>query len=67
MSPPDPLARLRRFVPLLAIIIVVQAAGLIFVLLAGKAPRLWPLVVVDLLFSGILLFVLWRRLVRRPR
>jgi hypothetical protein len=65
MTAPDPLAKLRRFVPLLAIIIFLQAGFLAFALLTGKLPKVWPLVVGDLVFSGILLFVLWRFLVRR--
>ena len=66
MSAPDPLAKLRRFVPLLAILIVLQAAALGYDLFAQKLPNLWPLVVGDLVFSGVLLFVLWRML-GRPR
>jgi hypothetical protein len=65
MSAPDSLAKLRRFVPLLALIIVVQAGFLLYAFFAEKLPRVWPLVVGDLVFSGILLFVLWRFLVRR--
>jgi hypothetical protein len=66
MSAPDPLAKLRRFVPLLAVVIVLQAAFLGYGLFAQKLPKLWPLVVGDLVFSGVLLFVLWRML-GRPR
>ena len=66
MSAPDPLAKLRRFVPALAILIVLQAAFLGYGLFAQKLPKLWPLVVGDLVFSGVLLFVLWRML-GRPR
>jgi hypothetical protein len=66
MSAPDPLAKLRRFVPLLAILIVLQAVALGYGLFAQKLPKLWPLVVGDLVFSGVLLFVLWRML-GRPR
>ena len=65
MSDPDPLAKLRRFVPLLAGVIVLQAGFLLYALFAQKLPRVWPLVVGDLVFSGILLLVLWRFLVRR--
>ena len=65
MSDPDPLAKLRRFVPLLAVVIVLQAGFLLYALFAQKLPRVWPLVVGDLVFSGILLCVLWRFLVRR--
>lgn len=67
MSAPDPLAKLRRFVPLLAVVVVLQAAFLGYgLLVAPGLPRLWPLVVGDLVFSGVLLFVLWR-LLGRPR
>ena len=66
MSDPDPLAKLRRFVPLLAILIVLQAVALGYGLFAQKLPKLWPLVVGDLVFSAVLWFVLWRRL-GRPR
>ena len=66
MSDPDPLAKLRRFVPVLAILIVLQAVALGYGLFAQKLPKLWPLVVGDLVFSAVLLFVLWRML-GRPR
>jgi hypothetical protein len=65
MSDPDPLAKLRRFVPLLTLIIILQAGFLVYALFAQKLPRVWPLVVGDLVFSGILLFVLWRFLGRK--
>ena len=64
MSDPDPLAKLRRFVPLLTVVIVLQAGFLVYALFADKLPKVWPLVV-DLVFSGILLIVLWRFLGRR--
>jgi hypothetical protein len=66
MSNPDPLAKLRRFVPLLAVVIVVQAGFLGFALFTGRLPQAWPLVVGDLVFSAILLGVVWRML-GRPR
>ena len=66
MSSPDPLAKLRRFVPPLAILVVLQAVALGYSLFAQKLPKLWPLVLGDLVFSGVLLFVLWRML-GRPR
>ena len=65
MSAPDSLAKLRRFVPVLAGVIFLQAGFLVYALFADKLPKVWPLVVGDLVFSGILLFVLWRFLVRR--
>jgi hypothetical protein len=65
MSTPDPLAKLRRFVPLLALVILLQAGFLVYALFAGKLPRVWPLVVGDLVFSGGLIFFLWRLLGRK--
>jgi len=65
MSAPDPLAKLRRFVPILTVVILLQAGFLIYALFAQKLPKVWPLVVGDLVFSGVLLGVLWRFLVRR--
>ena len=65
MSDPDPLAKLRRFVPLRTLVIILQAGFLVYALFAHKLPKVWPLVVGDLIFSGVLLFVLWRFLVRR--
>ncbi len=65
MSDPDPLAKLRRFVPLLTLVIILQAGFLVYALFAHKLPKVWPLVVGDLIFSGVLIFVLWRFLVRR--
>ncbi len=66
MNSPDPLAKLRRFVPFLSILVVLQAVALGYGLFAQKLPKLWPLVLGDLVFSGGLLFVLWRML-GRPR
>ena len=65
MSDPDPLAKLRRWVPILAVVILLQAGFLVYALFAEKLPKVWPLVVGDLVFSGILLIVLWRFLGRR--
>ena len=94
MSTPDPLAKLRRFVPLHGLIILLQAGFLVYALVFGvgqappvdaatkvivvnpttsplvvvsppRIPIVWPLVAGDLVFSGLLLFVLWRYLVRR--
>jgi hypothetical protein len=49
---------------LLALVIVLQAGALGYGLFAQKLPKLWPLVLGDLVFSGVLLFVLWRMLGR---
>lgn len=65
MSEPDPLSKLRRFVPILAIVIVLQAAFLVYALFAGRLPKVWPLVAGDLVFTGVLLFLLWRLLGRK--
>ena len=65
MSSPDPLAKLRRWVPILAVVILLQAGFLLYALFAHSLPKVWPLLVGDLVFSGVLLFVLWRYLVRR--
>ena len=65
MSDSDPLAKLRRFVPLLALVIFAQAGFLAYALFTDKLPKVWPLVVGDLVFSGILLAFLWRLLGRR--
>ena len=66
MSAPDPLAKPRRFVPLLAILVVLQAVLFVVAVFAGRLPPLWPLAAGDLAFSGGLLYVLWRML-GRPR
>ncbi len=65
MSESDPLSKLRRFVPLLALVILLQAGFLVYALFADKLPKVWPLVAGDLVFTGILLFALWRLLGRR--
>lgn len=94
MSAPDPLAKLRRFVPLLALVILLQAGFLVYASLFGvgqttaadspskvvvinpsaspivilsppKIPAAWPLVAGDLVFTGVLLFFLWRLLGRK--
>ncbi|MEY4307124.1 MAG: hypothetical protein RJA95_492 [Verrucomicrobiota bacterium] len=65
MSTPDPLAKLRRFVPLLVLIIFLQAGFLVYALFADKLPKVWPLVAGDLVFSAVLTFFLWRLLGRR--
>jgi hypothetical protein len=65
MSAPDPLARLRRLVPLLGIAVLLLALLFGYIVVTGRAPALWPLVVGDLLFTGVLVLVLWRLLGRR--
>lgn len=65
MSTPDPLAKLRRLVPLLVGAVFLQAGFLVYALFAEKLPRVWPLIVGDLLFSAVVVFVLWRLLGRK--
>ncbi len=65
MSRPDPAARLRRLVPFLALAVAFLAGLCAFVAATGRAPALWPLPVGDLLFTGLLVFALWRLLGRR--
>jgi hypothetical protein len=65
MSRPDPAPRLRRLVPLLAGAVALLAALLAYVLVTGRAPALWPLLLGDLLFTAVLVFALWRLLGRR--
>jgi hypothetical protein len=65
MSAPDPRARLRRLVPVLGIAVLLLAGLFAYTLVTGRASALWPLVLGDLLFTGILVFVLWRLLGRR--
>lgn len=65
MSAPDPLARLRRLVPVLGLVVLLLAGLFGYVLVTGRGPALWPLVLGDLLFTGILVVVLWRSLGRR--
>ncbi|MEY4853963.1 MAG: hypothetical protein RIR32_639 [Verrucomicrobiota bacterium] len=65
MSRPDPAPRLRRLVPMLAGAVALLAALLAYVLVTGRAPALWPLLLGDLLFTAVLVFALWRLLGRR--
>jgi hypothetical protein len=65
MSRPDPAPRLRRLVPLLAGAVALLAALFAYVLVTGRAPALWPLLLGDLLFTAVLVFALWRLLGRR--
>lgn len=67
MSAPDPLAKLRRAVPLLVAAICLQAGFLVYALFAEKLPKVWPLVAGDLVFTAILVFFLWRLLARKAR
>jgi hypothetical protein len=56
--------KLRRLVPwLVATIFTILIAGVL--LLKIETPRLWPLVVGDVIITLLLLFFLWRALGRR--
>jgi hypothetical protein len=65
MSRPDPAARLRRLVPVLAGAVALLAGLFAYVVVTGRAPALWPLLAGDLVFTGLLGFALWRLLGRR--
>jgi hypothetical protein len=65
MSRPDPAARLRRLVPLLAVAVALLAGLFGFVLVTGRACAAWPLLAGSLLFTRVLVFALWRLLGRR--
>lgn len=57
--------KLRRLVPWIVAVIFFML-GVCLVLIKSEHPRLWPLVVGDLVFTSALLFFLWRALGRRP-
>ena len=65
MSRPDPAPRLRRLVPFLAGAVALLAGLFAYVVITGRAPALWPLLLGDLLFTGVRGFALWRLLGRR--
>jgi hypothetical protein len=65
MDKPDPLAKLRRLLPWLAAAVIVQAGLFVFAAWSKRLPPVWPIVVGDLGFTLVLLFVLWRLLGRR--
>ena len=65
MSAPDPLARLRRLVPVLGLVVLLLAGLFGYVVVSGRAPALWPLLAGDLVFTGLLILLLWRLLGRR--
>ena len=46
-------------------LVALLAALFAYVLVTGRAPALWPLLLGDLLFTGVLVFALWRLLGRR--
>ena len=65
MDKPDPLVKLRRLLPWLAAAVIAQAGLLVIAVWANRLPPVWPIVVGDLGFTSVLLFVLWRLLGRR--
>lgn len=56
--------RLRRLVPWIVAAIFFMLGACVFVI-KSEHPKLWPLVVGDLVFTLALLFFLWRALGRR--
>lgn len=64
----DPLARLRRLLPVLFLVIVVQAGFFVWSLWGGRAaaqPALRAVVAADLAVTAVVAFALWRLLGRR--
>lgn len=64
MSSPDPSVRLRRLVPWLAFAVIAQAVLFAVALWAEKLPPVWPILAGDLVFTAVVLAVLWRVLGR---
>lgn len=56
--------KLRRLVPWIVAVIFFMLVACVVVIKSDR-PKLWPLVVGDLLFTLALLFFLWRALGRR--
>lgn len=56
--------KLRRLVPWIVAVIFLML-GACVILINSEHPRLWPIVVADLIFTLALLFFLWRALGRR--
>ena len=65
MSTPDPFRRLRRLVPFLAAAVILQAVLFAAAMWARPLPAAWPLLAGDIVFTGVVLVVLWRTLGRR--
>lgn len=64
----DPLAGLRRLLPVLFLIILIQAGFFVWAVWGGRAgaqPALRAVVAADLAVTGVTAFVLWRLLGRR--
>jgi protein-S-isoprenylcysteine O-methyltransferase Ste14 len=64
MNEEESKAKLRKLVPWIVGAIFVLLGSSVF-LIKSEQPRLWPLVVGDLVFTSALLFFLWRALGRR--
>ena len=64
MNEEESKAKLRKLVPWIVGAIFVLLGSCVF-LIKSEQPRLWPLVVGDLVFTSALLFFLWRALGRR--
>jgi predicted lysophospholipase L1 biosynthesis ABC-type transport system permease subunit len=63
----DPLQKLRRLVPWLFGAIVLQVACFLYVVLTRELPAIWPILVGDILFTLVVVILLWRWLGRRGR
>lgn len=64
----DPLAGLRRLLPVLFLIILIQAGFFVWAVWGGRAgaqPALRAVVAADLAVTAVTAFVLWRLLGRR--
>jgi hypothetical protein len=67
MSKTDFSRKLRWLVPLLGVAVILQAGFFVYALFAKKLPAVWPMLAGDLVFSALVLFVLWRTLGRPGR
>lgn len=65
MSQPDPYQRLRRLVPWLAAAVILQAVLFALAMWSRPVPAAWPILAGDIVFTGVVLVVLWRVLRRR--
>lgn len=65
MNEEDSKAKLRRLVPWLLGAIFLMLIACVALLLIGRHVPVWPLLAGDIIFTGVLLFCLWRILGRR--
>jgi predicted lysophospholipase L1 biosynthesis ABC-type transport system permease subunit len=63
----DPLQKLRRLVPWLFAAIVLQVGCFLYVVMTHELPAIWPILVGDIVFTLVVVVLLWRWLGRRPR